>query len=193
MNDRQDGGRVDDRQVIELYFARDERAIGETEAKYGKLCLRIARNILSDEGDAEECVNDVYLNVWNAIPPRRPAHFAAFVCKITRNLALKRLRFNTAQKRAAGVLVSLSELEELLPDPCVSTDLGEEPLGRLISAFLRREQAEVRNVFLRRYWYFDSLDDIAERYGFSESKVKSMLYHTRNKLREYLKKEGVCL
>ena len=179
---------MDDPAIIELYFARSEQAIDETDKKYGKLCRSLASNILSSDEDAEECVSDAYLSVWNTIPPTRPNNFTAFLCKIVRNLSLKRLDYNTAQKRNGNVTVPLSELEEVLqtaPEPEL------EELGKLLSRFLRKEKADARNVFIRRYYFFDTVADIAERYSFSESKVKSMLYHTRNRLRAFLKKEGI--
>ncbi len=180
---------IDDRSVIELYFARDERAIQETERKYGKLCLRLAHNIVGNAQDAEECVNDAYAGVWNAIPPARPDDLCAFVCRVVRNLSLKRLRALTRQKCSRDVTVSLSELEEILPDEAVDGREGE--VAAAISTFLRGQSEQVRGVFIRKYYFFDSVADIAKRYGFSQSKVKSMLYHTRNKLKEYLTGEGI--
>lgn len=186
--------RVDDLQIIELYFARDEQAIRETDTKYGKLCLRIAINILNDHEDSEECVNDTYLKTWNTIPPTRPNNFTAFLCRITRNLSLTRLDFNTAMKRATNAVVSFAELDELVSvEATPQGDMDAAELGRLISDFLRRENPDARNVFIRKYWFFDSVSDIAARYSFSESKVKSILFHMRNKLKSYLEKEGVIL
>ena len=182
---------MDDLQIIELYFARDEHAIKETDIKYGKLCFRVAKNILLNNEDSEECVNDTYLTVWNKIPPTRPNNFTAFICKITRNLSLKKLEWANAIKRSADTIISLSEIEETLPDNRIASDVEDEELGKLISTFLWSEKEDVRNVFLRKYWFFDTISDIAKRYSFSESKVKSMLFHTRKKLREYLKKEGI--
>ncbi len=182
---------MDDLQIIELYFARDEQAISETDAKYGKLCRNIAYNVLNNQEDSEECVNDTYLGVWNAIPPIRPNNFMAFVCRITRNLSLRRLESQTRQKRSAALTVSFSELEEILPDEAIDVSASDENIGRLISDFLRGEKADIRKVFVRRYYFFDSVSDISKRYSFSESKVKNMLYRTRNKLKEYLIKEGV--
>lgn len=182
---------MDDLMIIELYFARDEQAIHETDIKYGKLCFGVANNVLSNDEDAKECVNDTYLSMWNTIPPTRPNNFAAFICKIVRNLSLKKLDFNLAKKRNPDVMVSFSELEEILPDNRIDPDTGDEEIGRLISDFLRKEKADARNVFIRKYYFFDPVSDIAGRYSFTESKVKNMLYHTRNKLREYLKKEGI--
>ena len=182
---------MDDLQIIELYFARDEQAIKETDHKYGKTCFRVAYNLLSNNEDSEECVNDTYLTVWNKIPPTRPNNFIAFICKITRNLSLKRLEVSNAMKRSAGTIISMSELEKALPDQCIAPDVEDEELGKLISAFLWSEKALDRNVFLRKYWFFDSISDIAERYSMNENSVKSMLFRSRNRLREFLRKEGI--
>ena len=182
---------MDDLSIIELYFARDEQAIKETDAKYGKLCHSIAYNILNNNEDSEECVNDTYIGVWNAIPPARPNKFMAFVCKITRNQSLKRIEAMTRQKRSQATIVSLDELAEVLPDESIAVGATDEDIGKAISDFLRNEKENVRNVFICKYYFFDSIGDIAKRYGFTESKVKNMLYHTRNKLKEYLIKEGV--
>lgn len=184
---------MEDLNIIELYFARDEQAIKETDAKYGRLCHSIAYNILHNKEDSEECVNDTYIGVWNAIPPTRPNHFIGFVCKITRNLALKRIEAMNRLKRSQATVVSLDELAEILSDESIAEDVSDEGITELIGDFLRKERADVRNVFLRKYYFFDSVGDIAERYGFTEDKVKSMLYHTRKKLKEYLVKEGVAI
>ena len=184
---------MDDLRIIELYFERDERAIEETDAKYGKLCHRIAYNILNNHEDSEECVNDTYIGVWNAVPPTRPNNFMSFVCKITRNLSLKRLEFMKREKRSADMLVSLDELAAILPDERYAPDVSDEDVGKLISAFLRNQKEDVRNVFIRKYYFFDSIRDIAERFGFTESKVKNMLFYTRNKLKDHLIQEGVEL
>ena len=182
---------MNDPEIIELYFKRDEKAIEETDAKYGKLCYRIAYSILNNHEDSEECVNDTYLGVWNAIPPTRPNNFVAFVCRITRNLSLNHLEKMSRQKRSAAIVVSLDELAEVLPDDSIADGLSNEYIGKAISNFLRSENEVNRNVFMRKYYFFDSIGDISKRFGFSESKVKSMLFHTRNKLKEYLIKEGV--
>ena len=181
---------IDDLRIIELYFERDEQAIKETDAKYGKLCHSIAYNILNNHEDSEECVNDTYAGVWNAIPPTRPNNFMSFVCKIARNLSLKRLEFMKREKRSADVLLSLDELASVLPDERYAPDVSDEDVGKLISKFLRTQKEDVRSVFIRKYYFFDSIGKIAERFGFTESKVKNMLFYTRNKLRDYLIKEG---
>lgn len=182
---------MDDLQIIELYFARDEHAIKETNRKYGKLCFRVAKNILLNNEDSEECVNDTFLTLWNKIPPTRPNNFTAFICKITRNLSLKKLELSNAKKRSTDAIISLSEIEAILSDNRIAPGVEDEELGKLISAFLWSEREDTRNVFLRKYWFFDSISEISNRYSFSESKVKSMLFHTRNRLREFLKKEGI--
>ncbi|MBR5513904.1 MAG: sigma-70 family RNA polymerase sigma factor [Ruminococcus sp.] len=182
---------MDDQKIIDLYFDRNEQAITETDVKYGRLCHSIAYNILSNREDSEECVNDTYIGVWNAIPPTRPNNFMAFVCRIARNLSLKRLEFLKREKRSADVILSLDELSAVLPDERYAPDVSDEDVGRLISQFLRTQKEDVRNVFIRKYYFFDSVKEIAERYSFTESKVKNMLFYTRNKLKDYLIKEGV--
>lgn len=182
---------MDDLIIIELYFERDEKAIRETDKKYGRLCFSLAVNILGNSEDSEECVNDTYLSVWNKIPPTRPNNFMAFICKITRNLSLKRLDYNKAMKRTPESVVSFTELEDVLPDNKIMPDIENADIGKKISDFLKHEKPAVRAVFIRKYWFFDSISEIADRYSFSESKVKNMLYHSRNRLREYLKKEGI--
>lgn len=182
---------IDDSKIIELYFARDERAIKETDMKYGKLCYSIAYNILNNTEDSDECVNDTYNGVWNAIPPVKPNSLMAFLCKIARNLSLKRLEYNSRGKRSKNMLVSLDELASILPDERYAPDVSDEDIGKLISEFLRMQKDDVRNVFIRKYYFFDSIEEIAERFDFTESKVKNMLFHTRNKLKNYLIKEGV--
>ena len=182
---------MEDNQIVELYFERNADAIKETDSKYGSYCFAIADNILHNREDSEECVNDTYIGVWNAIPPTRPNNFTAFLCKITRNISLKRIEAMARQKRSQSTIVSLDELAEILPDESIGENISNDNLTELISDFLRKEKADVRNVFMRKYYFFDSVGDIAKRYDFTEDKVKSMLYHTRKKLKDYLIKEGV--
>lgn len=187
---------MDDAAIVELFWQRQERAIAETKTKYGAYCHAIARRILDDARDAEECVNDTYLGAWNAMPPHRPGRLDTFLGKITRNLSLKRWRHRSAAKRGSGeVALSLDELEE-----CVfaqTGDIGEhveaEELACAIDAFLGGLSADDRRMFVCRYWHFDSVADIAERFGFSQSKVKMSLKRTRDKLANYLEQEGVKL
>jgi len=182
---------MDDLMIIELYFDRDERAIYETDVKYGKLCFQIAHNILFNNEDSEECVNDTYMKTWGAIPPTRPNSFRAFLCKITRNLSLKKLSYHLASKRNRDMTQSLEQLSEVMADTSVVTEQEYADLGKTISNFLRNEDKTVRNVFVRKYWFMDSIEDIAKRYSFSKSKVKSMLFQCRIRLKEYLRKEGI--
>lgn len=176
--------------IIDLYFDRDEQAIKETSEKYGNLCFRVAHNILGSREDAEEVVNDAYLAAWEAIPPAKPESLRAFVCWITRNHALKRLDYNTAQKRMPKVLLSFAELEEMIPDNAQQPDISAMELGELITKFLETQSADARCVFMRRYYFFDSIYDIAKKYSFGESKVKTLLSRTRKKLKDHLNKEG---
>lgn len=142
---------MDDLRIIELYFNRDEQAIKETDTKYGKLCHSIAYNILNNHEDSEECVNDTYMSVWNTIPPTRPHNFMSFICKIARNLSLKRLEFMKRKKRSAEIILSLDELAAVLPDERYAPDVSDEDVGKLISKFLRSQEEYVRNVFIRSF------------------------------------------
>ncbi len=184
---------MEDNEIVELYFKRDENAIAQTQQKYGKLCHGIAKKIVGNESDAEECVNDTYYGIWQAIPPERPSNFCAFVAKVARNLSLVRLKYMSADKRNAEALLSLSELEEIIPDACAFEDIEDREVGGWINDFLYAEDEETRNIFIRKYWYFDSIDELSRRFGHSHSKIKSLLYRTRNKLKEYLTEKGVAL
>ncbi len=184
---------MDDKRLIELFWNRDETAIKETENKYGRLCHQIAYNILGDDMDSEECTNDTYLALWNKIPPEKPKNFKAFVCKIARNLSLKRFEYNTADKRNSSYTISIDELAEVLPDSSLKYDIGEADLGALINKFLYAESEDARNIFIRRYYFYDEITEIALRYSFSVSKVKSALFHTRSRLRKFLEEEGVYI
>lgn len=183
---------MNDRQILALYWARDEHAVDETAAKYGRYCHAIAYHILGDEADAEESVNDTYLDAWNSIPPHRPARLATFLGKITRRIAVDRFRRRTAQKRGGGQTEAvLSELQDCIPDHrSVEQEIDRRQLQHIINAFVKALPDTQRRVFLCRYWYMESVEEIAARFGFSQSKVKSMLYRTREKLRARLTKEG---
>ncbi len=183
---------MNDSELIALYWQRSEAALEETEKKYGRLCRHIAMNILRSTEDAEECVNDTYLGAWNSIPPQKPAVFSAYLCKIARNCALKRYDYNNSKKRSAQVEISLTELEDCLVQPVNDVCPCEMELtAKAISKFLRTLSYESRNVFMRRYWFFDSISDIASRFSITESKVKSILFRTRGKLKVFLMKEGI--
>lgn len=184
---------MEDFLIIDLYFSRNENAIKETSNKYGALCFSIANNILSNIEDTEECVNDTYLTLWNSIPPQRPNNFIAFIYKITRNLSLKRLDYNLAKKRNPGLIISFEELDNIITDNMLCSNIEDEKIGEYISRFLRTESPDSRNVFMRRYYFFDSISMISKKYNYSEGKVKSMPHRTRKRLKEYLNKEGVLL
>ena len=186
---------MDDHEIVDLYWQRDEHAIEATAAKYESYCMKISQNILSDRADSEENVNDTYLHAWQAMPPQRPAILSAFLGKIARNLALNRYKARSAQKRQGDVFaLSLDELDDCAPALSSPDDEAmAAELGRSISAFLRTLPEETRNIFLRRYWYCDATADIAKRYGIGESKVRVTLHRMRTKLKAYLEKEGVCL
>lgn len=184
---------MDDAKIIELCFARDERAVEEINDRYGRLCYSIAYNLLQSREDAEECVNDTLHGVWTSVPPANPANLTAYIAAIARKQALKRLEQQSAKKRSAAALVPLEELAEILPDERFAPDADDGEVSRLISSFLRAQTADVRNVFLRRYYFFDSVAEIAKRFSFTESKVKNLLFRTRNKLKDYLTKEGISI
>lgn len=185
---------MDDESIIALYWHRDEQAIYETSVKYGRLCWHIAGNILSSREDCEECVNDTYLGVWHAIPEQHPARFPAFIGRIARNTALKRFDYLTADKRSAVAVNSLEELDE-----CVSGSFSVEDeaearrVERLLDSFLISLDSERRTVFVRRYWYFDSIKELSAATGYSQGRIKNMLAKTRRELRAYLEGEGVEL
>ena len=186
---------MDEKEIIELYWVRSELAIEETARKYGRFCHSIAYNILLNREDSEECVNDTYLHAWNAIPPRRPDKLSAFVGKITRNLALKKYEKNTAVKRGGGqVPLALEELAECIPSPdSVERQMNDQILAEVLNRFLAGLSSETRRIFLRRYWKLDTVNEIAQELGISESKVKMSLIRTRGKLRSFLEQEGIGL
>ena len=186
---------MEEKEIIDLYWARSETAIRETDKKYGKFCHSIAYNILCDHEDSEECVNDTYLQTWNAIPPRRPSKLSAFLGRITRNLALNRYERETAQKRGGGqVEPAVEELAECLPDPnTVERQVENKELAEALNRFLAGLPGEARKIFLRRYWQLCTVKEIAALYGISESKVKMSLMRTRGRLKRFLEQEGIDL
>lgn len=184
---------MEDSEILDLYWKRDAAAITETERKYGRFCFSVASNILHDPQDAQECVNDTYLGAWNTIPPHRPETLSAFLGKITRRLSLKKRRERLAQKRGGGKTeLSLEELEECIPsEQRIDESVAAAELTSIVNAFLEALPVQERRVFLRRYWYCDSIRDICSRYGYRESKVKMMLKRLRDKLRDRLRKEDI--
>ena len=183
---------MDDIRIVELYWERKEEAIKETSLKYGRLCTHIARNILSSNEDSEECVNDTYFAVWNAIPDERPNRFSAFVSRITRNLALKKYDYISAAKRNPAAVTSLEELGDCVSGTeSLESEVESRHLESTIDQYLWRQSEEKRNIFIRRYWYFDSIENICKSTGFTSSKTKSMLYEMRKGLKKYLESEGI--
>ena len=186
---------MEDKRIVEMYWQRDEQALTLTRRKYGAYCHAIALQILHSREDAAECENDTYLRAWNAIPPDKPHGLRAYLGAITRRLSLDRWRERKSAKRGGGeVALSLDELGDCVSHPDSVPDTVEAAqVAAVLSDFLRSLPSAECDVFLRRYWYFDSVAQIAKRYGFSESKVKMTLSRTRDKLRVRLEKEGICL
>ena len=184
---------MEDAQIIALYFARNEEAIRRSDEKYGKYCRSIADRILKNDADSEECVSDTWLRAWNVIPPQHPQFLSAFFARITRNLALNRYAWDHAQKRGGDVLyMTLEELSE-----CVGTydtdAVSDDELAKVMNRFISGLSKESRKIFLRRYWYMDTVKEIAKAYGIGESKVKMSLSRSRKRLKEMLEKEGISL
>lgn len=185
---------MEDKQIVDLYWARSETAISETQTKYGKYCHYIAQRILESFQDAEECVNDTYVKAWNAMPPHRPERLQTFLGKITRRLALDRYDYNTAQKRNCSMQLALEELAECIPGGSnEDTRVEEAVLRDAINEFLGNLTKKNRILFVRRYWYLCSVKELAESMGMSESNVKVTLLRTRNRFKEHLENEGIVV
>ncbi len=183
---------MDDNQILELYGARSEQAIRETDRKYGAPVRRVARNILGDEQEAEECVNDTWLAAWNNIPPRRPDPLLTWLCRVARNSALARRRASLAQKRNSSFDLALDELEEVLAAPgSPERDYEARELAAAVNGFLAGLSQEDRFAFLRRYWYGDPVKLVAAKLGWGEHRVSVRLSRIRKNLRIYLEKEGL--
>lgn len=184
-----------DSEIIDLYWARDQRALTETDMKYGVYCRTIADNILRDPENAEECVNDTWLNAWRSMPPHKPGILRIFLGRITRNLSLNRLKYLTAEKRSNSQgEIALSELSECVPSPHnVEREFDRRELTRIIEDFLVKQNSIKRIVFVRRYWYMDPINDIADKMGISQSKTASILFRMRKDLKDHLEKEGIEL
>lgn len=181
-----------DEKIIQLYFNRDEKAIEETSIKYGSYCYKIANNILRNRQDSEECLNDTWMQTWDSIPPTHPVHFNLFLAKIVRNLSFNKYRNKYTQKRGRGeIALVLEELEECLAGHSdVEALYIVEELQETINTFVRALPEREGYVFIRRYFYSDSIKDISVRYRMSENNIRVMLNRTRNKLRDRLEKEG---
>ena len=183
---------MEDSAIVALYWQRSEQAIAESSTKYGAYCSHIAYGLLQNDEDAQECLSDTWLAAWNAMPPHRPSVLRLFFGKLTRRLSLQRLRYQGRLKRGGGeAALALEELGDCVPGGGDAQETVESrELVRLLNRFLADLPATQRQVFLARYWYGAAVKDIARQFGFSESKVKSMLHRTREKLRLTLEKEG---
>ena len=177
---------MNDQAIIDLYFSRNEQAIAETDKSYGRVCMQVSMNILKSRPDAEECVNDTYLKTWNAIPPTKPHSLCAFVCRITRNLSLNRLRDLRREKRNKEVTLSLDELEACIPAAIEDSNL----LADLLNTFLEGLEETDRVLFVGRYWYSYATDDLANSMHLSKKAVYMRLYKIRERLRAYLEERG---
>ena len=186
---------MDDSKIIDLYWARSRQAIAESEQKYGAYCHTVARNILDQAEDAEECVNDTWLRAWNAMPPQRPTVLQAFFGKLTRNLSLDRWRRDRAQKRGGNqVELALEELEDCLTArDQVEEQMDAQTTAGLISDFVRGLPKRDRVLFVRRYWYLDDIQTLARRMGMGQSQIKSRLHRIRQRLKTELEQEGVAV
>ena len=182
---------MDDKQIINLFFQRDEDAINAVDEKYGSKLNALAANILQSREDGLECVNDTYMKAWNSIPPARPEYLFAFLAASARNIAIDMIRKNTAEKRRAKVVELTKELEECIGDGGLQAHLDKEDIGEMLSHFLETVDKNKRIIFLRRYWYSDSIRDISERMQMSESAVKVTLHRMRKELRKYMESEGL--
>ena len=181
-----------DHEIIDLFFERSEQAISELVNKYGGVIRNVAWNILNNPQDVEECTNDTYLQVWNSIPPTRPNSLGAYTCRIAKNVCLKHYHSNTAQKRNSYYDVALQELEETIPAlSTVETDVEARELTRFLNLYLKQLKPEDRYLFMRRYWYGDGVSEIAQQLQLTPHTVSVRLFRLRQKLRDYLQKEGM--
>ena len=182
---------MEDAEIVDLFFQRSEQAIPETAAKYQGLIFQISRNILENPQDAEECVNDTYLGLWNAIPPERPDPLCAYVCAVCRNLSLKRRRDDSARKRDSSFDRSMEELAETLGTSSTEALWAARELGREIDRFLDTLDRESRVLFVRRYWFGDSVEELSRAFHISKNNVSVRLSRIREKLRRHLLEQGV--
>lgn len=186
---------MEDQAIVDLYWAREEQALEESDRKYGGLCRSVAYHILSSREDSEECVNDTWLRAWHAMPPHRPGVLSAFFSRITRNLSLDRYKASRADKRGGGQMtLALEELDQCVPGKqSVEDAIAMDELTEILDRFLRTLPERDCCIFLRRYWYVDSVHDIAKAYQMPEGSVKSTLHRLRQKLKVVLEQEGVRL
>ena len=189
------GESVEDKKIVDLYWCRDEKALTETAKKYGKYCFTIAFNILTNSEDAEESVNDSYLNAWNSMPPHRPEMLSTFLGKITRFISLKRWRQRNTQRRGSGeIAIAYEELSECIPSKTnIYETLETREIAKIVDLFLDELHITEQKVFVCRYWYFDSVSRIASRFQMTENNVSVTLNRIRVQLREYLLEGGFDL
>ena len=185
---------MNDERIIELFFERSEQAIKELDNKYGKVLHNLSQNILNDRWDAEECVNDAYLGVWNVIPPERPNPLLTFVCKIVRNISIKKYHAKTAVKRNSAYDVAMEEVTYYILSPQnVEKEIEAKELAHIIENFLDTLSVENRVIFMRRYWFSDTYKEIADRIGITEKTVSMRLTRIRKQMREYLVEREVLV
>lgn len=184
---------MDDRRIIELFFARSEQAVQTLSEKYGKLCRTVARGILADPRDAEECENDTWMRVWNSIPPDCPEHLGAYVGRIARNLAINRLKFDSRKKRGGELESIHAELHDCVPDAHNVEAAADDTVLLCIRRFLEYQNPRDRALFLRRYFYLESVQELAAPFGMTASAVSTCLGRMRAKLKLELEKEGITL
>lgn len=184
---------MEDRRIIELFFARSEQAVQVLSEKYGRLCRTIARGILADPRDVEECENDTWLRVWNSIPPDCPEHLGAYVGRITRNLAINRLKFDSRKKRGGELESIHAELHDCIPDAHDVETAADDSVLRCIQHFLENQSSRDRALFLRRYFYLEPVQELAAPFGMTASAVSTRLGRIRAKLKLELEKEGITL
>ena len=185
---------MEDSRIIELFFERSEQAITELSDKYGRIFLKVADNILNDRQDSEECVNDAYLGVWNAIPPHKPDSLPGYVCRIVRNIAVKRYHEKTAQKRNSIYDVAIDEIAGCIPSSySVENEVSARETAAKIDAFLERLDSQSRIMFVRRYWHSDSIEDLAALFHRSRHYISVRLSRIRKELKQYLEGEGISL
>lgn len=184
---------MEDAKIIALFWARSEQAVRETDLAYGRRLFALSHRILDVREDAQECVNDTYLETWQSIPPQKPKHFYGFLAAICRNLSLNRVDWKLAARRNAQVVELTQEMESCIPDRRKEQEFDRQEIRSALERFLESLPGESRLIFLRRYLFADSVSQIAARYHITESKVKTQLHRTRKKLYAYLKKEGICV
>lgn len=182
---------MEDAKIIDLFFARSEEAIRQTDAAYGRRLFALADRILRDSQDSEESVSDTYMKAWETIPPKRPAYFYAYLARMCRYFALGKLDWKAAAKRNAEVVSLTEEMAQCIPDRSAEAEATAKEIGSILNAFLDTLSRENRLIFMRRYWFCDSVSEIAQKYGIGESKVKMRLLRTRKQLADYLSEEGI--